>query len=64
MDTLSGIESPWDGWYEAPNGDLIDFYRCDGRLVCDTCEKQYRDHPDEPREPCLTVLCNGQRVKL
>lgn len=53
-----------DGYYEAPNGDLIDFYRCDGRLVCAGCGRQYRDHPDDSREPCLTVLCNGDRVKL
>lgn len=53
-----------DGYYEAPNGDEIPYYRCDGGLICWDCWKPYNLHPCDPREECLTVLCNGQRVKL
>jgi hypothetical protein len=55
----------WDGAYEPGDGGPdIPFYRCDGRLVCWDCWREYSDHPRDPREECLTVLCNGWRVKL
>jgi hypothetical protein len=28
------------------------------------CGKEYRRHPDDPYRFCLTVLCDGKRVKL
>jgi hypothetical protein len=56
---------PHDGWYESPCGDEIDFYRCDGRVICGECGRSYSDHPADPREECLTVICGqGRRVKL
>ncbi|MDQ1584508.1 MAG: hypothetical protein QOF36_2562 [Microbacteriaceae bacterium] len=58
------LAPPYDGEYEAPNGDLIPFYRCDGRLICFDCWQPYSHHPCDEREECLTVLCNGWRVKL
>lgn len=61
---LETLSQPRDVCYELPNGDLIPFYRCDGLLVCWDCWRPYSDHPSDEREPCLTVLCNGWRVKL
>lgn len=58
------IKPPSDGYYDAPNGDEIPFYRCDGKLICFDCWKPYSAHPSDEREECLTVLCNGWRVKL
>jgi hypothetical protein len=58
------VKPPSDGYYDAPNGDEIPFYRCDGKLICFDCWKPYSDHPRDEREECLTVLCNGWRVKL
>jgi hypothetical protein len=58
-------EPHWDGEYDPPDGGLpIPFYRCDGRLICWDCWRPYSDHPCDKREFCLTVLCNGWRVKL
>jgi hypothetical protein len=58
------VKPPSDGYYDAPNGDEIPFYRCDGKLICFDCWKPYNVHPSDEREECLTVLCNGWRVKL
>lgn len=57
-------EPRWDGEYEAPNGEHIPYYRCDGNLICFDCWTPYNTHPSDEREECLTVLCNGWRVKL
>jgi hypothetical protein len=59
-----GPTPKWDGWYEAPGGQHIPYYRCGGGLVCWDCWRPYGDHPSDMRERCLTVLCNGWRVKL
>lgn len=61
------MSHPHDGHYEAPNGDPIPFYRADQRVICEVCKLPYGEwltHKTDPREPCLTVLCDGQRVKL
>lgn len=57
-------EPRWDGEYDSPGGDPIPYYRCDGALICWDCWRPYTEHPNEPREECLTVLCNGWHVKL
>jgi hypothetical protein len=40
------------------------WYRASGRCVCLLCGEDYDHHADDPREPWLTMLCGGQRVKL
>lgn len=39
------------------------FVRASGDVVCD-CGHPYRDHPKDPVDDYLQVLCNGTRVKL
>lgn len=64
-DAVRDTAPHWDGEYEPPDdGAPIPFYRCDGRLICWDCWRPYSTHPCDPREECLTVLCNGWRVKL
>ena len=41
-----------------------DFYRASGLCTCKVCGRLYYDHKSCPTDPWLTVLCNGQRVKL
>lgn len=41
-----------------------DWYRAGGTVVCEVCGWEYRDHADDPREPWMTLLCDGRRVKL
>lgn len=61
---------PADGFYETVDRMsgvivLIPFYRCASRgLICFDCWKDYSEHPSDPNEECLTVLCNGWHVKL
>jgi len=49
---------------------LVEFYRADGNLVCQNCQKQYWNHDFEPDlvsfddQPYLRRLCNGDLVKL
>lgn len=45
-----------------PKGDVD---RADGRATCETCGKEYRDHP-RPDADCPTVVevCDGTRFKL
>lgn len=43
--------------------------RCGGGVTCEICGKEYYDHKPEMNllydgYPFLTVLCNGERVKL
>lgn len=40
-----------------------DWYRA-GNLDCEACGQDYHSHPQDPREPWLTIICGGQRVKL
>lgn len=40
------------------------FYRASGDVRCDGCGMPYSMHAHDPFERWLTVLCNGQRVKL
>lgn len=42
----------------------IDAYRASGLVVCQICGKQYHDHPPHPFEPCLTITCGGEILKL
>lgn len=50
--------------------DLIEFYRADAELICESCSKTYGRHPDEPAylgfddQPYLRRLCNGDLIKL
>lgn len=41
-----------------------DMYRANGACVCAACGDLYFDHARDPFEPCLNVLCSGERVKL
>lgn len=40
------------------------FKRAGGRVICDECGFEFNDHVQDPIEPWLNVLCNGERVKL
>lgn len=40
------------------------FGRAGGGAVCDWCGRELRQHPGDPGEPFLTVLCDLRRVKL
>ncbi len=52
--------------YKAPP----EFRRAGGGVICESCGKEYRDHPhslavlDWNGDPFLQVLCNGDLVKL
>ncbi len=47
------------------NIDNGNWYRADGRTLCPTCEKEYRKHKTiNYTTPILTILCNGDLVKL
>lgn len=41
-----------------------DFVRASGRVQCSICRELYSDHPPDPVEPSLTLLCDRARVKL
>ncbi len=38
--------------------------RAAGAAVCNQCGRPYYDHPADPQEPSLTILCDRERVKL
>lgn len=38
--------------------------RASGNVVCEACGETYYRHPEDPREPWMTLLCGGRRVKL
>jgi hypothetical protein len=40
------------------------WYRAGGGVVCDQCGEEFYDHPRDPVESSLTVMCNRERVKL
>lgn len=40
------------------------FYRAGGDVVCEECGEKYYDHPGDPVEKDLNILCNRDRVKL
>lgn len=40
------------------------FWRADGRCICQVCCQPYWRHVEDPFEPDLNVLCDGNRVKL
>ena len=55
---LAGVLArPVDG-----DGDGSD--RASGLCVCDVCGLEYYDHPADPREPWMTIVCSGRRYKL
>lgn len=41
-----------------------DFFRADGRCVCETCGLEYVDHPELDFAATFHVLCNGEIAKL
>ena len=41
-----------------------DAARCSGLVLCKQCGWQYYDHPSHPFISCLTVICDGEIVKL
>jgi hypothetical protein len=46
-----------------------EFRRTSGGVICQTCGKEYRRHPDSSHldwngDPFLKELCNGDLVKL
>lgn len=40
------------------------FTRASGDVVCPSCQLEFRDHPNDPQDEFLKVLCNLDRVKL
>ena len=42
----------------------VDADRASGLVVCQICNRPYFDHPPHPFEPCLTVTCGGEILKL
>lgn len=38
--------------------------RAGGDVVCNACGDAYHKHASDPREPWMTLLCGGRRVKL
>lgn len=40
------------------------FYRASGDILCATCGRTYYDHPVNIPYHFLTMLCNGECVKL
>jgi hypothetical protein len=42
----------------------LDFYSVSGDVVCRDCGEPFWRHAVDPWEPWLTMLCNGERVKL
>jgi hypothetical protein len=45
--------------------DATDFdYRACCRTICARCGREFGDHAWDPREPWVTILCDGRRVKL
>lgn len=40
------------------------FLRASGLIRCPQCGEVLYDHPPDPTEPCLTIRCDGARVKL
>ena len=55
---------------ETNDGREVWFYRADGDLICDGCERKYFRHPFEAtvlgydQLPFLRRLCDGDLVKL
>lgn len=49
---LAGPEPDPDDWYRA------------GNCICEICGDDYHHHAVDPRDPWLTLLCDGSRVKL
>lgn len=46
-----------------------EFRRASGSVICSSCGKEYRDHPNSEHrdwndDPFLNMLCNGDLVKL
>lgn len=41
-----------------------DWYRASGDVECEACGELYYSHAHDPREPWMTLLCGGKRVKL
>lgn len=44
--------------------DQNDWYRASGDIECDVCGELYYSHAEDPREPWMTIVCGGRRVKL
>lgn len=44
--------------------EIGEYYRCSGQMTCEKCGQLYYDHPADPNDSFLNVLCSGQRVKL
>ena len=40
------------------------FERADGDVECHLCRLPYFEHPRAPEAECLTMVCDGRRVKL
>jgi len=45
-------------------GYVEDDGRWSGLAECEVCGNQLFDHPPHPFEPCLTITCQGQFIKL
>lgn len=41
----------------------IEWYRADGRMICELCGRYYVDHPHDADYPWLHVLCSGVGIK-
>jgi len=42
----------------------IDMVRAGGDCVCDQCGEKFYDHPSDPVDTFLNILCDRRRVKL
>lgn len=42
----------------------LNFASTRGDVVCPECGEKSYDHPPDPEEPSLTILCDRSRVKL
>lgn len=40
------------------------FMAAAGDCICPGCNTEYRDHPADPADPLLNILCSRRRVKL
>jgi hypothetical protein len=56
-----------DALVELEDGSELEYFRADGRCLCE-CGEPYWRHPEEPlladSPLVLHVLCSGERVKL
>lgn len=57
-------EPRWDGLYVGPRGQSVYFFRAEADAPCPDCQRPYDQHPEDPHEGDLVVLCNGWHVKL